>query len=305
MRLVRFFTVTLIAAALDGCVCRTAEISPRLPLGSPPSTPDAMLGVVEQRAQPPETLQMQAHVVAQGKSLIGRRAFDINLLWRRPDQTRLRLSRPGPGTVFEVLQRGDTLTLLDPLNRQYFSGPIEDLDPAILVKLPLDATAMVTVPLIDEAFAERLPHLRLAEAPRGSCWRGHLFLQGDPSNSESKWWQTYQDEIWAVRPATLTVEGLALRLPNTVSAKPLWLWLVFDRYAEVQQSGLPDHVVLPSEFSIALARRPWRRWRRGEIWSLTGKVTLVRLSPALQDQAFEMPPPRGVEVTPLRDLIVR
>lgn len=288
-----------LSLVLAGCVCRRAEISPWPPLLNAPASLSEMAQTVGQRAPRADTLQMQARVVAQGESVLGRRAFDLNFLWRRPDSVRVRLSRQGPGTVFELLQQGGYLTLLFNRERLYFTGPMGTLDPNFTEEVPLDAQALATVPLLNEVFARRLPHLRVAAAPRGSCWRRHLFLRGDPREAQGLWWSGFEEEVWAVRRDTLAVEGLALRLPRAVSEQPLWLWLVVNAHREF------DGAVLPAEFTLSLVRRPWHRWRRGEQWSLQAEVTAYRVNPELQARVFELPPPRGVEMHSLRELVVR
>ncbi|MBN1475323.1 hypothetical protein JXA47_01075, partial [Candidatus Sumerlaeota bacterium] len=272
---------------------------------------DQMASIAAQRAIGPTSVQMMAHVTIAGGEIVGRWGLDANLMWREPGDVRLRLNRPPPVTIRQFLQCDGWTTILYDQEGLYFRGPTETLDPSIRRNMPTDASSLVAVPLIDEIFAQRLPDLRPVGRPEGSCWRRHTFLRGDPSDAEDPWWRTFEEEIWAIRPDTLTVEGLALRLPPMNGGDSLWLWITLDAYTAFdvteEGGGVPSEegLVLPSEFRLALVERPWRRWRRGEIWSVSGEVNRILLNRRFADQVFDLPPPRGAEIHALWQLRMR
>lgn len=268
----------------------------------PAAHPSDLYEIASERAANPERLKMEASIVARGSSLLAKRSFRVNLLWRNPDTALLRvLSREG-FTLLQVLQQSGYLRILNEADREhpiFFVGPLASIDPEVAERIPLDVSALALVPLVDSVFAQRLPHLSLIDRPSRSCWRDHLFFQGDPSTSLDPWWRRFDDEIWAVRPETGTVEGVALEMPGLDGEDPLWIWLVIDQYEEI------DGNVLPTQFQLSLVERPWRRWRQGERWVVEAEVTQHWLNAPIRDAAFQLIPPPGVEVYPLSALDLR
>ncbi len=251
----------------------------------------------------PETLRASTHLVARGRTMIGRFAFDASVVYRRPDQIRVRASRPVPGGEFlELVQSGDELTLLFYKERRHYSGPLAPLSPSILEELPVEASWLIRVPLIDHQLAEALPGLREDRAPVTGPWRRHLALTGNAVTGEH-----FQEQRWMLDPETLTVEALALRLRGD---EGLWLTIRFDAYQEFAPSEIEglqagESAVLPTEFRVSLARRPFRRVLRGERWSVEGRVSRYLLDRPVRDQDFVLPPPRGFEALALEHLGTR
>lgn len=298
----RIAALMLGVTTLVGCACHRAAVSPRPALDTAVAGVEDLATPAAERAFHPESLQMQANVVARGSSLLVSRSFIANLLWREPGDIKLRILNPQGFEAIQILQRDGNLTFLDTIDRArpiMFTGPIETLDPEVRESMPIDAACLVAVPLIDTVLSDRLSALELIDRPRGSCWRDHLFLRGDPADSASEWWRTFDEEIWAVREDTATVEGLALRLPSEEGDAP-WIWIVFDEYQEFEGR------VLPSRFHLAAVKRPWRRMWRGEQWHVEGVVTVHRVDPPQlrNDRVFTLPIPRGAEIYPLSELAV-
>jgi hypothetical protein len=261
---------------------------------------------VRGRALDPETLRVSTNMVARGDSLLGRFAFDAALVHQVPDRVRVRASRAVPGgELLELIQRGDQLTLFFYRDRRCFTGPLDTLPPEVAERLPVDATWLVAAPLIDTVLAREWPSLRRGRAPRWSCWRRDLWLTGGPPRSAGG--RGFPEQIWALDPDTLTVEAAAFRLPGE---KPLWLTMRFEEYRmhtadEVAGLASGETAVLPAAFRVSLARRPWRRWWRGELWSIETHINRFRLNRPVREEDFTWTPPAGVEVLPLTALQVR
>jgi hypothetical protein len=299
----RSVLLLLAAVLLAGCACRRAAISRRTPLSREITAPAQIADIVEPRIHRPDTVQMQSNLVARADGLLGRMAFEIGLRWLRPDHVRLRVRRAGVN-LLEIIQAPDEFTLYLWKLREGFRGPPSDLDPEVAQAIPVtDLSALSLVPLIDELLAERLTDLQPASPPRWSCWRRHLWLAGVPDEASRSPLSAFEADQWALRPDTLTVEGLALRLPSEDDDKPLWLSLTVDRYDAVDapDGETTSPLILPSEFHLSVARYPWRRWWRGELWSVAGSGTRLVFDRPMTPHDFELRLQPGAVLHPLRE----
>src|SRR5690606_24296940 len=100
-----FVLAIVVMAGCRGSRPRPADFSP---LQNPDpllraGTPAELLALLERRAPDHRTVQAQGRVTVEVEGHGGRQWFDANLLYREPDSVRLRGSRVGPGTLFEVL----------------------------------------------------------------------------------------------------------------------------------------------------------------------------------------------------------
>jgi hypothetical protein len=299
MSTTRFLPTLAMLLLMAGCTTHRA-ISPRLPVTAEGAA--ARAAVVGLRAVDPETIRASTQLVAAGRTLIGRLSFDASLAYRRPDCIRVRASRPVPGGEFlELIQRGQDLTVYFYKERRHYSGPRSSLDARVLEQLPVDASWLVTVPLIDQRLAQALGRLGEERAPLLGPWRCHLLLTGPGASGES-----FHEQRWYLDPKTLTVEALALRLSDA-GQRPLWLSIVFDGYREfsAEELGVERAAVLPTEFRVSLARHPFRRTLRGERWSVRGTVSRAVFDRPIRDQDFIWPAPEGAEALPLSALQLR
>ncbi len=296
--------LALASSLMAGCACRQAAISPRLSLGS-----DAVIAAVAAaRAIDPDTLQLQMDAEVRGRTSFGRQLFKIAMLWRRPDDLRLSVIRPDTQTrIADIFRDGDTLTLDLPLTDECYRGAIGDLDPAVLQRFPLDGSALAAAPLIDARLAARAPSLTEVEPPRWSCWRRHRWLQGEPTDAADPWWRGFAEERWALRGDTLTVESVALRLPPAAGERTMWLQMTFEDYQPFDIGADGETAVLPHAFRLSLVRHPWRRWLRGEAWSVAGEMRAIRLDHPIRDRVFQWRPSSGrtTPPRPLSDLRLR
>jgi len=124
----------VLALMCAGLACRGTGTRPSdfSPLRNPDpllrqGTTEELMGLLERRAPPHRTLQAQGRVSVEDQVENRRRWFDVNLLYREPDNVRLRGSRVGPGTLFEVLATNEESWFYNNRNRELFVGTVDDL----------------------------------------------------------------------------------------------------------------------------------------------------------------------------------
>jgi hypothetical protein len=241
---------------------------------------------------------MQANLVARADRVLGRHRLMMGLRSLEPDHVRVQVRRDRI-VVLEVIQAGDRLSIWLPQIRETYTGPAEDFPSELAQAFPIaDLTILADVPLIDLRLAEHMANLERTDPPRFGRWRRHVWLEGDPARAIDSNWSGFTVEEWALDPETLTVEGVALRLPTAEGERVAWLSLTFSEYAEFDL-GEGDTAVLPREFRLSHARHPWRRHFRGEEWSVEGTIVAQALGRAMTPSVFAPRLPPGTRVLPL------
>lgn len=278
----RLLAVALAAMIFAGCSSHRRAGAPefRSPLEATgqqllrDATIDELQRILDRRAATYATLVAQGRVTLAIEGDSRRRWFEANLLWRRdPAAVRLRGSRVGPGTLFEMLTTRDEAWFYLNGDRTLYLGTPDQFahSAGVLGALSLDdmmAALLVSQDLRGALAAERW-RLRLSTAPDTLT-----ITRPSPGGG---------DKTWIVRRADAFVREMRLRdAAGTPVAR-----VRYDAY-EFAQPGAP----MPSDLTITLP---------GEGLEARFEVSSWKLDPELKSLVFERP--RGVRDTlPLAEL---
>ena len=155
----RFAPSAVLAAYMllsTGCWLRPTPFSPLPPLAPPPERLGQIMDRLRGRWPPVHTLQGQGELVLSGEGIRGKTWIQATILHASPDRLRFRASRPPLGTVFEILQAGQAVSIKLNRERKVFQGTAEELAgrPELIGGIePLELARAV---LIGESLAEAI-----------------------------------------------------------------------------------------------------------------------------------------------------
>lgn len=123
---IRVIGLVAVLVTLSGCQFFRGQYSPLEPFSPQPTTLGQILPQLEQRWAPVGTYQAQGAMALSGEGVRGTVSFRSNTLYESPANIRVRASR-GPKTVFEVLQTGSVVSIVDGTEEKVYVGAVEEL----------------------------------------------------------------------------------------------------------------------------------------------------------------------------------
>ncbi len=123
---IRVIGLVVVLVTLSGCQFFRGQYSPLEPFSPQPTTLGQILPQLEQRWAPVGTYQAQGAMALSGEGIRGTVSFRSNTLYESPANIRVRASR-GPKTVFEVLQTGSVVSIVDGTEEKVYVGAVEEL----------------------------------------------------------------------------------------------------------------------------------------------------------------------------------
>ncbi len=160
-----------------------------------------------------DTLQALADIVIyKGKKARG--TFNANLLVSLPDRARLRGSKVGIGTFFEIISDGDLLHVHLNKDGLLFSGRAEDLPPDAGVLRAASTEGLLGALLAERDLARRLRQ----SSPASIVTRpAHWIIRID-SPAENRW------QVWVVRRNDFLVEETLIGRPGAGTEARIRYW---------------------------------------------------------------------------------
>jgi hypothetical protein len=237
-----FVLAIVVMAGCRGSRPRPADFSP---LQNPDpllraGTPAELLALLERRAPDHRTVQAQGRVTVEVEGHGGRQWFDANLLYRDPDSVRLRGSRVGPGTLFEVLATPAESWFYLRQERDLYVGTSDDLREHLGLLGSLDLKELMSSILI----AQELRFVLTNQAQSG--WR----VRRDDIEFRDQ--RGGLQRIWTIDRHSGLVRRVELREDGRTMA-----FVEYDRYVLLEGPELlPDdlRVILPREGVTARLR---------------------------------------------------
>lgn len=207
----------------------------------------------------------------------GRDFFTALVLYREPEQFRLRGSRLPIGTIFEVLLSGNEAYLHFNREGKLFVGTLEELAERSGVIGGLTPRDLVSAVLVQQNLAEWL-----ASPAHRVVWRdgGEHLLLGSRHPASGR------QILWLVRKSDALVREVVIRSPEGVED----LRIEFLRYRlESRGEGPGEPFPVDFVFTVPL-----------EGIVIRSEGAEYKLAPGLDDRAFA--PPRARDVYPIRSL---
>lgn len=224
-----------------------------------------------------DELWAKSDVVVRQKSIKKKTFFTALLLFRSPDQVRLRGSRVPIGTVFEVLLLGRQAMIYINQENRLFTGDISELASKTEAIGGLTPRELLAAVFVQQDLLERLEgegEISVTDK------EDHLLIAAlHPINRRQLFWQ--------VRKADGLVEELLIRSPEGAEQ----LRIKYREYSMEEDSEASTTEPLPTDFVMNLA---------GEDVEVSVEVNEYKLSPKLKDAVFFAPKAR--ETYRLRDL---
>jgi hypothetical protein len=273
--------IALASFLLSGCVAKFSPLEPCVP---PLQTLGDVAAHLSERSPAVGTCLARGDLVLSGARIDGKKSFIADIRYAEPQCLRLRGSHLAVGTLFDVFQEGDRISVK--LEKRIFQGSVDELESFPGITGGVEPLEIVRAVLIEQALLEAIERKRAAGLdPADVEFAGQTLVLKREAPLETALGRV-RNEYFSIRRRDGLVSEARVELPGGDGSSPRVYTIRYLKY------DLEDGVPFPSRFEL-VCEDPRIRLRVD--------MEKIRFNPELSGKGFDVDA-RGCEIFPLSRL---